>query len=81
VKDQERASVRTLSNIIRSYIRIDYFKGLRFGMLQSKVGLTTLLKNFKIKVSNRTKVPLTMEKNSFITTAEGGIWLDVEKLN
>nr|AKZ17694.1 cytochrome P450 monooxygenase CYP6BQ35 [Tenebrio molitor] len=55
--------------------------GLRFGMLQSKVGLTTLLKNYKIKVSNRTKVPLTMEKNSFITTAEGGIWLDVEKLN
>jgi cytochrome P450 family 6 len=50
-------------------------------MLQSKVGLTTLLKNYKIKVSNRTKVPLTMEKNSFITTAEGGIWLDVEKLN
>jgi cytochrome P450 family 6 len=60
---------------------MNYIKGLRFGMLQSKVGLTTLLKNYKIKLSNRTKLPLTLETNSFITTAEGGIWLDVEKLN
>jgi cytochrome P450 family 6 len=52
---------------------MNYFKGLRFGMLQSKAGLTTLLKNYKIKLSNRTKLPLTMEKSNFITTVEGGI--------
>ncbi|KAJ3659268.1 hypothetical protein Zmor_010965 [Zophobas morio] len=55
--------------------------GLRFGMLQSKVGLTTLLKNYKIKLSSKTKTPLELDKNSFVTTAEGGIWIDVEKLN
>jgi cytochrome P450 family 6 len=55
--------------------------GLRFGMLQSKVGLTTLLKNYKIKLSNKTQFPVTLDKKSFITTANGGIWLDVEKLN
>ncbi|RZC40767.1 p450 domain containing protein, partial [Asbolus verrucosus] len=55
--------------------------GLRFGMLQSKVGLTTLLKNYKIKVSKMTKVPLQFDKRSFITSAEGGVWLDVEKLD
>ncbi|RZC36133.1 p450 domain containing protein [Asbolus verrucosus] len=37
--------------------------GLRFGMLQSKVGLTTLLKNYKIKVSKMTKVPLQFDKS------------------
>jgi cytochrome P450 family 6 len=50
-------------------------------MLQSKVGLTTLLKNYKIKLSNKTQFPVTLDKKSFITTAKGGIWLDVEKLN
>jgi cytochrome P450 family 6 len=54
--------------------------GLRFGMLQSKVGLTVLLKNFKIKLSKRTKLPLQLDKAAFVTSAEGGIWLDVEKL-
>ncbi|RZB40849.1 p450 domain containing protein, partial [Asbolus verrucosus] len=54
--------------------------GLRFGMLQSKVGLTTLLKNYKITLSKKTKVPLRLDKNVFVTTAEGGIWLDVKKI-
>lgn len=50
-------------------------------MLQSKVGLATLLKNYKIKLSPKTKTPLELDKNTFVTTAEGGIWLDVESLN
>ncbi|XP_044255034.1 cytochrome P450 6A1-like [Tribolium madens] len=55
--------------------------GLRFGMLQSKVGLTVLLKNYKIKLSNKTELPIKLDPKSFITTAKGGIWLDVEKLD
>ncbi|KAH0818822.1 hypothetical protein GEV33_003969 [Tenebrio molitor] len=54
--------------------------GLRFGMLQSKVGLTALLKNYKIKLSNKTHQPLQMDKQAFISSVEGGVWLDVEKL-
>ncbi|XP_063915602.1 probable cytochrome P450 6a23 [Zophobas morio] len=54
--------------------------GLRFGMLQSKVGLATLLKNYKISLSSQTRLPLKLEAKAFITSAEGGIWLDVEKL-
>ncbi|KAH0821408.1 hypothetical protein GEV33_001383 [Tenebrio molitor] len=54
--------------------------GLRFGMLQSKVGLTELLKNYRIKLSNKVQLPLQMDKQSFISSAEGGVWLDVEKL-
>jgi cytochrome P450 family 6 len=49
-------------------------------MLQSKVGLTALLKNYKIKLSNKTHQPLQMDKQAFISSVEGGVWLDVEKL-
>lgn len=50
-------------------------------MLQSKVGLTALLKNYKIKLSKKTKLPLTLDTRSFITSAKGGVWLDVEKID
>nr|AGI03846.1 cytochrome P450 6BQ10 [Tribolium castaneum] len=55
--------------------------GLRFGMLQSKVGLTAILKNYKVTLSNKTKFPVTLDPKSFITTAKDGIWLDVKKLD
>ncbi|XP_063915591.1 probable cytochrome P450 6a14 [Zophobas morio] len=55
--------------------------GMRFGLLQSKVGLATLLKNYKITLSKKTVLPLKLDKNSFVTTAAGGIWIDVEKLD
>ncbi|EFA02820.1 cytochrome P450 6BQ6 [Tribolium castaneum] len=55
--------------------------GLRFGMLQSKVGLAALLKNYKITLNSKTKMPIEMEKSSFITSVNGGVWLNVEKLS
>jgi cytochrome P450 family 6 len=54
--------------------------GMRFGLMQSKVGLTSLLKNYKFTVSKKTMEPLKMRARSFIPTAEGGIWLDAEKI-
>jgi cytochrome P450 family 6 len=48
--------------------------------MQSKVGLTALLKNYRISLNKKTKVPLVISKNSFITAVEGSIWLDVEKI-
>jgi cytochrome P450 family 6 len=53
---------------------------MRFGLMQSKVGLTSLLKNYKFTVSKKTMEPLKMRARSFIPTAEGGIWLDAEKI-
>ncbi|KYB26434.1 putative cytochrome P450 6a14-like Protein [Tribolium castaneum] len=38
--------------------------GLRFGVLQTKVGLTALLKNYRVKLSPKTKMPLKMDKTS-----------------
>nr|AGI03845.1 cytochrome P450 6BQ9 [Tribolium castaneum] len=55
--------------------------GMRFGMMQSKVGLATILKNYKIKLNNKTEFPIKVDPKNFITTAKGGVWLDVEKLD
>ncbi|KAF7271442.1 hypothetical protein GWI33_015664, partial [Rhynchophorus ferrugineus] len=53
--------------------------GLRFGMMQSKVGLATMIRTFKVTLNKNTYFPLRMKKPSFITTVEGDVWLNVEK--
>nr|QTM97422.1 Cytochrome P450 [Sitophilus oryzae] len=37
--------------------------GLRFGLLQAKVGLISVIRNFNFTLSKRTQFPLKMEKN------------------
>nr|WCC58070.1 cytochrome P450 [Pharsalia antennata] len=54
--------------------------GLRFGVMQSKVGLTSILRKFKVTLNEKTEVPLKMNPRAFVTTSEGGIWLNLEKL-
>jgi cytochrome P450 family 6 len=52
---------------------------MRFGLLQTKVGLTVLLSNYEFGVCEKTKQPLELHPKSFITTAKGGIWLKMSK--
>jgi len=52
--------------------------GLRFGKVQAKVGLVSLLRRFKFSASNRTEVPLIFTKKSFLLGTENGIYLKVE---
>ncbi|KAF2892518.1 hypothetical protein ILUMI_13655 [Ignelater luminosus] len=54
--------------------------GMRFGLMQVKVGLAVLLKDYKFTVNSRTQTPLIMDPASFISTAKGGIWLNVVKI-
>lgn len=54
--------------------------GIKFGVMQMKVGLTSILKNYRVTLSNKTKVPIVLSKSSVILSAEGGIWLNLEKL-
>lgn len=54
--------------------------GMRFGLMQTKVGLATILRNFRVKLNAKTKTPLEMDLKSFIPTAKGGMWLDLERL-
>lgn len=54
--------------------------GLRFGMMQARVGMVTLLSNFDLSLCEKSTVPLEISKKSFILTAEGGVYLKFEKL-
>ncbi|KAJ8913650.1 hypothetical protein NQ315_007367 [Exocentrus adspersus] len=54
--------------------------GERFGIMQTKVGLTALLKNHRITLNEKTKVPLVMSPRSQVTSVDEGIWLNVRKL-
>ncbi|PSN38879.1 hypothetical protein C0J52_18964 [Blattella germanica] len=54
--------------------------GMRFGLMQSKVGLVSLLSKFKIDVGEKTPIPLKMNKKSFIMQPIGGMWLKITKL-
>lgn len=54
--------------------------GLRFGMMQARVGLAYLLKNFRFTLSSKTPSPLKILANSTILASEGGLCLNIEKL-
>lgn len=54
--------------------------GLRFGEMQSLVGLAVLLKNFKFSPAKETEIPLQMHKTTFLLQSRGGIVLNVEKV-
>ncbi|XP_075169602.1 putative cytochrome P450 6a21 [Haematobia irritans] len=54
--------------------------GLRFGIMQTRVGLAYLLHNFKFSVCNETEIPLVWNKKSFVLCTKNGIFLKVEKI-
>jgi cytochrome P450 family 6 len=54
--------------------------GLCFGLVETKVVLTALLKNYKVTVNEKTKEPLEFLPNTFILGVKGDIWLNVEKI-
>ncbi|XP_045460602.1 probable cytochrome P450 6a14 [Harmonia axyridis] len=53
---------------------------LRFGVLQSKVGLIALLSKYEFSVNKKTVEPIQFKASSIVTAAEGEIWLDFKKI-
>ncbi|XP_030376490.1 probable cytochrome P450 6a14 [Scaptodrosophila lebanonensis] len=52
--------------------------GLRFGEMQSVIGLAMLLKHFQFSAAKETPIPLEIDKESFILASKGGIVLNVQ---
>jgi ABC-type antimicrobial peptide transport system permease subunit len=48
--------------------------GMRFGLMQTKVGLVSLLSKHQFSVSKRTSIPLVFDKKSFILAPVVGMW-------
>lgn len=54
--------------------------GLRFGLMQTRIGLSTLLNNFEFSACGQTNVPLKFSPKSFILTANSGVYLKLKTL-
>lgn len=55
--------------------------GLRFSMLQIRIGLVKLLGNFEFSVSSKTQYPIKYNKRKFVLSPEEGMWLEVSKVS
>lgn len=54
--------------------------GLRFGLMQTKIGLIELLTNFKFSPSPKTTIPMTFAPSAQLLAPVNDMWLQVEKL-
>ncbi|KAH8371559.1 hypothetical protein KR093_008001 [Drosophila rubida] len=54
--------------------------GLRFGQMQTRVGLAQLIKNFKFSVCDQTEIPLVYDPKPFVLGTIGGINVRVERV-
>lgn len=54
--------------------------GLRFGLMQTRIGLISMLNNFKFNPTDKTPTVIEYNPSTPIITAKGGVWLQVENL-
>lgn len=54
--------------------------GIRFGMMQARIGLVTLLSNYEFSICDQSTIPLKIAKKEFVLTAEGGVYLNIRKI-
>ncbi|CAK9819333.1 Cytochrome P450 6j1 [Anthophora plagiata] len=54
--------------------------GRKMAMLQMKAALATLLRNYKIELSPKTRLPLKLSPSYFMTSPIGGLWVNLTKL-
>jgi cytochrome P450 family 6 len=55
------------------------FPGMRFGLMQTKVGLVCLLSKYQFSTTKKTPVPLVYDKRALLLTPVGGMWLQIRK--
>ncbi|KAJ8668192.1 hypothetical protein QAD02_009855 [Eretmocerus hayati] len=82
--DPERFSEENKSNI-KPYAYLPFgigprlCIGNRFALLETKIIMVDILRNFVIKFTNKSQHPLTFGKKGFSTTAEHGFWIAFER--
>lgn len=55
--------------------------GLRFGLMQTKLGLVTLLRKFKFTINEKTTLPIRMDPEEVMLSVKGDVWLNATKVD
>lgn len=55
--------------------------GLRFGMLQARIGLITLIKSFVFTTCEKTTHPIQFSTSNIVLSPVDGLWLKVTPVN
>lgn len=55
--------------------------GIRFGMLQTKLGLSMLLRQFRFEICSKTDIPLKVNNASLLLLPAGGVWLKLSQID
>ncbi|KAM0725021.1 putative cytochrome P450 6a14 [Formica fusca] len=53
--------------------------GMKFAYVQTKVGIVTLMANYKVELSEKTAIPLQFEPTSLTLASKSGIWLRIRR--
>jgi len=53
--------------------------GMRFGLLEVKVGIIFLLSNYKFSVCEKTQLPVKLDPRQPLTSSPMSVWLRVNK--
>lgn len=54
--------------------------GMKFGVLQTKMMLITILSNYRLRVNEKTRQPLEIDPTSFLNLPVGGHWVEFTRL-
>lgn len=54
--------------------------GLRFGVLQTRLGLISIIRNFRLTLNSKTIHPIRLDAKDVTMMPMGGIWLDSHRL-
>lgn len=55
--------------------------GERFGLMQTKLGLATIVKNFKLSLNEKTSYPMILDPRNFTVTSLRPIMLNVQRIS
>ncbi|XP_059610500.1 probable cytochrome P450 6a21 [Phlebotomus argentipes] len=54
--------------------------GMRFGMMQTRVGLANLLQKYRVKTCSRTSIPLVLDPTYTVMSPKEGMWLKLDAI-
>jgi len=55
--------------------------GMRFSLLETKVAMMSVLRQFSFKPGTKTVTPLVMDSESELAYPKGGLWVNIERRN